>query len=147
VRFSTPEQPAPELTLGRDVPTRASGEAPDHPARLADDGHDDTFWSAPSDAAGAWWEVDLERSCVIKQAKLTFPSAGNYRYKIETSDDRRQWHLAVDESQTLNKSQTRSDSCAPGTGGRFVRITFTGVPLNTPARISEVRIIGNVRPQ
>jgi beta-galactosidase len=146
-RFSVAEQSARELTLGRDAPARASGEAPDHPARLADDGNDDTFWSAPSDAVSAWWEVDLERLCVIKQAKLTFPSAGSYRYKIETSDDRQQWRLAVDESQTLDKRQTRSDSCVPGTGGRFVRITFTGLPPNTPARVSEVRIIGTVRPQ
>ena len=146
-RFSTAGQSAPELTLGKDAPARASGEAPDHPARLANDGKDDTFWSAPGDAAGAWWEVDLERLCVIKQAKLTFPAAGNYRYKIETSDDRQSWHLAWDESQTLDKAQTRSHSCAPGTGGRFVRITFTGPPPNTPARISEVRIVGAVRPQ
>jgi hypothetical protein len=146
-RFSAAERSPPELTLGKDAPARASAETPDHPARLANDGKNDTFWSAPSDAAGAWWEVDLERLCVIKQAKLTFPSAGNYRYKIETSDDRKGWHLAIDESQTLNKDQTRSDSCAPGTGGRFVRITFTSLPPNTPARISEVRITGNVRPQ
>jgi len=147
VRFSAASQSAPELTLGKDSPARASSEAPGHPARLANDGNDDTFWSAPSDAADAWWEVDLERLSIIKQTRLTFPSAGNYRYRIETSDDRLQWHLAVDESQTLDKSQTRSDSCAPGTGGRFVRITFTGLPPNTPARISEVRIVGNLRPQ
>ena len=147
VRFSAAGQSAPELTLGKDAPARASGEAPGHPARLANDGSDDTFWSAPSDAAGAWWEVDLERLSVIKQARLTFPSAGNYRYRIEASDDRLQWHLAVDESQTLKHSQTRSDTCAPGTGGRFVRITFTGLPPNAPARISEVRIIGSLRPQ
>jgi beta-galactosidase len=147
VRFSAASQSAPELTLGKDSPARASSEAPGHPARLANDGNDDTFWSAPSDAADAWWEVDLERLSVIKQARLTFPSAGNYRYKIETSEDRLQWHLAVDESQTLDKSQARSDSCAPETGGRFVRITFTGLPPNTPARISEVRIVGNLRPQ
>jgi len=146
-RFSAAGPSAPDLTLGKDAPARASGEAPDHPARLANDGHEDTFWSAPGDAAGAWWEVDLERLCVIKQTKLTFPGAENHRYKIETSDDRQRWHLAVDESQTLGKTQTRSHSCPPGTGGRFVRITFTGLRPNTPARISEVRIVGTVRPQ
>jgi hypothetical protein len=77
--------------------------------------------------------------------KLTFLSVGNYRYTIETSDDRQQWHLVVDESQTLNESETRFDSCGHGIEGRFVRIKFTGSPPNTPARISEVRIIGNIR--
>jgi beta-galactosidase len=145
VRFSATGQSAGDLTLGREAPSRASGEAPDHPARLANDGRDDTFWSAPGNEAGAWLEVDLERLCMIKQAKLTFPSAGSYRYTIETSDDRREWHLAVDESQALDLSRTRSHSCAPETVGRFVRITFTGLPPNTPARLSEVRILGNVR--
>jgi beta-galactosidase len=147
VRFSRAGQPAPGLTLGKDAPARASGAALDHPARLANDGDGDTFWSAPGDASGAWWEVDLERLCVVTQAKLTFPSAGNYRYKIETSDDRLTWRLVADESRTLDTSQTRSDSCPPGSGGRFVRITFAGGPSNTAAGISEVRIIGNVRPE
>jgi beta-galactosidase len=147
VRFSRADPPGEERMLGRDAPARASGEAPDHPARLANDGNDGTFWSAPSRAAGAYWEVDLERLCVLKEAKLTFPFAGNNRYKIETSDDRQEWHLAADESQSLDQSATRIDACAPGTGGRFVRITFSGLPPNTPARISEVRIIGHVRPQ
>jgi hypothetical protein len=147
VRFSTVGQATPEQMLGRDAPARASGEALDHPARLANDGNDDTFWSAPSEAAGAWWEMDLERLCLIQQAMVTFPSAGNYRYKIETSDDREQWNLAVDESHTLDASQTRNNSCAPGTHGRFVRIVFTGLPANVPARISEVRVAGKVRPQ
>jgi hypothetical protein len=145
LRFSTAGSPAPELTLGKNTPARASAEAPHHPAKLANDGNDDTFWSAPNHAPGAWWEVDLERLCLVKQVTITFPSAGNYRYKIESSDDRQGWHLAVDESQTSNESQTRSDTCIPETGGRFVRITFTGLPPNMNACLSEVRIIGNVR--
>jgi beta-galactosidase len=147
VRFSTAGPATAEPTLGRDAPSRASGEAPDHPARLANDGNDDTFWSAPSDAAGAWWEMDLERQCVIERALVTFPSAGNYRYKIETSDDRDHWHVAVDESQTLDASPTRNDSFAPGTRGRFVRIVFTDLPAKLPARIREVRVVGKVDPQ
>ena len=147
VRFSATGQASPEIALGKDAPSRASGEAPDHPARLANDGNDDTFWSAPSDAPGAWWEVDLERLCVVKQTQITFPSIGNYRYKVETSDDRQVWHLAIDGSETRDESRTRSDSCPPGTAGRFVRITFTGLPHNTPARISELRVIGRIRPQ
>jgi hypothetical protein len=146
VRFSASAELPPATTLGRDAPVRASGETGDHPARLANDGNDDTFWAAPSDAASAWWEVDLERSCAVESAIITFPSAGNYRYTIETSDDRQLWHLALDESQTLDQTRTRDVSFAPGAGGRFVRITFTGLAPNTPACISEVRITGRVRP-
>ena len=147
VRFTTVRQSATELTLGRDAPVRASHETPDHPARLANDGDDGTFWSAPIDAVGVWWEIDLERLCFIHEVKLTLPSEGNARYKIETSDDRQEWHLAVDESQTSTVSQTRTSCCEAGTGGRFVRITFTSLPPNAPARISEVRITGTLRQQ
>lgn len=135
------------LIFGLENPTQASSEAPGHNASLGNDGNQNTFWSAANSSAGAWWEVDLERLCLIKGVKIIFPAAGNYRYQIETSDDHQQWRRAVDESQTLNATQTRSDTCAPGSGGRFVRITFTSLPLNTPAQISEMQIIGNVRPQ
>jgi beta-galactosidase len=147
-RFSTSSvQSATDVTLGRDAPARASGEAPGHPARLANDGNDDTFWSAPGDGPNAWWEVDLERLCVLKQARILFPTAGDYRYKIEASDDRREWHIVVDESQVPDVDRTRSDAFTPGAVGRFVRITFTGLPANTPARISEVGIVGRIRSQ
>lgn len=142
--FSTAAPHAAELTLGMDTPTRASGEAQDHPARLANDGNDDTFWLAPDDAPGAWWEVDLERLCVIHEVKLTFPVAGNIRYRIETSNGRGEWHVAVDESQTLNTSQTRSHACGPEASGRFVKITFTSLPPNTNAGIRGVRILGTI---
>ena len=134
------------LIFGLENPTQASSEAPGHNASLGNDGNENTFWSATNSSAGAWWEVDLERLCFIKQVKLIFPYAGNYCYKIETSDDRQQWRLAVNESQTLNASKTRDDFCAPGSGGRYVRITFTGQPAKMPPQISEAQFIGILRP-
>jgi beta-galactosidase len=143
-RFATAQKAAAELTLGRDAPTRASAEAADHPARFANDGNDQTFWTTPSDRAGAWWEVDLERSCELTRASLTFPGAGNYRYQIAISADRQDWQLAVDQTQTLDETAARSHVCPPGSSGRFVRVTFTGLPSNTPAGIREVCFFGNI---
>jgi len=147
VRFATPRKTAAEQVLGKDAPTRASSETPDHPGRLANDGDEKTFWSANNSEPGAWWEVDLERLCVIKGASLTFPDAGNYRFKITTSVDGQQWHPATDESETSDTNQTRNEAFAPGSSGRYVRITFTGLPQDTPARLSEVQIRGNIVPQ
>jgi beta-galactosidase len=145
VRFSTARDPGPELVLGRDAPVRASAEAPGHPARLANDGDDQTFWSGPpGDGVGAWWEIDLERVCVMRRVTLTFPTAGSHRYRLESSDDRHRWHLAVDGSGTSSQARTLSEPCTPETVGRFVRITFTGLPPNTPPGLAEVRIMGNV---
>jgi len=145
VRFSTARDPGPELVLGRDAPVRASAEAPGHPARLANDGDDQTSWSGPpGDGVGAWWEIDLERVCIIERVTLTFPTAGSHRYRIESSDDRRRWHLAADGSGSSSQDRTRSEPCSPETVGRFVRITFTGLSPNTPPGLGEVRIMGNV---
>jgi hypothetical protein len=145
VRFARPTLAAPEIALGRDAPARASGEAPGHPACAANDGDGDTFWAADDRAVGAWWEMDLERLCVLTHATVTLPFAGPYRYRIEASDDREAWRVAVDESQTLDQGRTRSHACAAGTTGRFVRVTFTGLPEKLPAGISDLGVMGRVR--
>ncbi len=147
VRFTSEQQNLPEQILGKDAPTRAASEAPGHAAGLANDGDEKTFWSAAGTAAGAWWEMDLERLCVIKSVKVIFPDAENYRYKIEVSDDSRLWRMAADETRTSATEQTRTDNCLPGSGGRYVRLTFASQPPNTPAQISEVQVAGKVRPQ
>ncbi len=147
VRFSTKGAHAVEQTFGKDAPTSASSAAPDHATRFANDGDATTFWAATNAATGAWWQMDLERLCTIKAAKLIFPVAGNFQYQISVSDDGQQWRVAADESATSATTQSRTDTCAAGNSGRYVRISFTGQPPNTPAELSEVQIIGSVRSQ
>jgi beta-galactosidase len=134
------------VTLGLENPTRASSEAPGHSGRLANDGQAATFWQAADGAANAWLRVDLERILMITQTKLTFPTEGNWRYKVELSDDGENgWKLVVDQTQTTRTGKERADA-VPNSSlrGRFVRITLTGGPADPAAAISEFTATGHL---
>ena len=106
---------------------------------MANDGNPATFWQSANSQANAWWQVDLERIVAVTQTKVVFPDEGNYRYKIETSEDGIRWKLAADQTQTALTAKERTDSAAPGTTGRFVRITFTTTPAGKPAALAEAQ--------
>jgi hypothetical protein len=152
VRFTAPAgsrtavQPA-ATTFGLNNPSLASSEAPDHPARLADDGSTATFWQAQDKLPNAWWQVDLERPVKATQTKLIFASEGNYQYKIEMSDDGAAWALAVDQSHTSDTGQTRTDLFANSVTGHLLRVTFTGLPAGKAANLAEVEILGTMAPR
>jgi hypothetical protein len=131
------------MTLGQNNPTSASSEAPGHSARLANDGNPATFWQAEAGDANAWFRVDMERIVNVSRAKLTFPQPGNWRYKIEISEDgESNWKLLVDQTRAAGNDAERLDA-APGSpvSGRFVRVTITGAA--GPSALSEMEIFGS----
>ena len=130
------------LSFGLENPTLASSEAPGHAASLANDGDAATGWQAADNRPGAWWQVDLERIVTATQVQLTFPEEGNYRYKIEVSEDGVRWALVVDDSETTSTANHRTDSIPSGTPARFIRITFTGLPSARHAALQEATIFG-----
>jgi hypothetical protein len=127
----------------RENPTRASSEAPGQSGRLANDGNADTFWQAAAGDTNAWWQADLERVVELTQVRLVFPAEGAWRYKIETSEDGNQWKLAVDQANTTTRKE-RTDTIPPGAIARFVRITFTGLPQNCAAMLTEAQFSGRL---
>jgi hypothetical protein len=137
----TPAVGAP-ITLGLNSPTRASSEAPGHAAPFANDGNPGTGWQAEAGDAGAWLRLDLERFVTVATTKLTFPSAGNWRYKIEISDDgESNWRLVADQTRTTSTDQERIDAApAAAPRGRFLRVTFVGTPDAQPAALAEVEL-------
>ena len=130
--------------FGTDNPTRASGQAPGHAAGLANDGNPDTCWLAPDTSPNAWWQTDLERIVAIRNVSLTFPTEGNWRYRIETSDDGSNWNPAIDQTHSATTGKSRTDIAPPGTTGRFVRVSITATPAGKPAAISEFTATGTV---
>src|SRR5208283_1728732 len=91
------------LTFGLNNPTRASSEAAGHSGRLANDGNPATFWQAAAGDTNAWLRIDLERIVTVSKTKLTFPTEGNWRYKVEISDDGEgNWKLIADQTQTTS---------------------------------------------
>jgi hypothetical protein len=142
-----------ELVLGRDTPARASAEAPGHPARHANDGRADTSWSAPAEAAEAWWETDLERLCLLQHVELRFPAAGARRdaveYTVEISRDRREWTLVIESEGGADDDRgpgglAHSAPFPAGSVGRFVRIGFATPAPGVRAGIADIRIRGRV---
>jgi len=149
VRYTATRTGGSLINLGMNNPTRASSEAPGHSASLANDGNPATFWQAAVGDTNAWFQVDLERIMTVSQTKLTFPNEGNWRYKIEISDDGgANWKLVTDQTQTDSISQERTDK-APNNAphGRFVRVTFAGTPAADVAGLAEVEFSGNLSAQ
>jgi hypothetical protein len=130
------------VTLGVENPTRASSEAPGHSGRLANDGNPATFWQAAANDTHANLRVDLERICVVSSSKITFPSPGNWRYRIEiSSDGNSNWKLIADQSQSIDQSAQRRDtSASPDARGRYLRITILQSPNNQPGALAELEV-------
>ena len=134
----------PLIVFGRENPTRASSEAAGHGARFANDGNTTTFWQADAVDTNAWLRLDLERIVAVSRSKVTFPHEGNWRYKIEVSEDgETSWKLLADQTQTTSISAERTDT-AQGSSvrGRFVRVLLVDSPGAQPAALSEVEVFG-----
>ena len=144
VRFTEVATDASFLHLGLNNPTRASSETAGHTGRLANDGNPATYWQAGAGDVRPWFRVDLERIVVVKQTKLTFPHEGNWRYKVEISDDGdSNWKLLIDQTRTDSGSAVRTDTVqGASNSGRFVRVTITGTPPDRSAALAELEVFG-----
>jgi len=145
VRFEEPAASGGTMptNFGRETPTQASSEAPGRNATLGNDGNLATFWQAQDAAPNAWWQVDLERVVAVSQIRIVFPSEGNYRYRIDLSNDQVHWTSGVDQTGSLATDKSRTtDAVGPAATGRFVRVTFTGLPAGKPAALAEMEVVG-----
>jgi hypothetical protein len=148
VRFTGTATGGSLLTLGLNNPTRASSESPGHGGRLANDGNTRTFWQADTADTNAWLSIDLERNANVSSVKLAFPFDGNWRYRVEISDDGNgNWKMISDQTQTASSAKNQTLSAAAGARGRFLRVTFVGTPDAKPAALAEVEALGNLSGQ
>jgi len=53
----------------------------------------------------------------------------------------------VDQTRTLSVDKSRTDAVVPAVTGRFVRVTFTGLPAGKPAALTEIEIVGRAAAQ
>ncbi|MGB7769053.1 MAG: glycoside hydrolase family 2 TIM barrel-domain containing protein [Verrucomicrobiia bacterium] len=136
----------PNSIFGLENPTRASSEAPGHKASLGNDGNPATFWQADDNDTNAWWQVDLERIVTANETTLVFPTEGNWRYRVEISDDgSSDWKLVADQTRTASTEKVRIDNAPHGSRGRFLRVTFTGLPAGQPAALAEADALGTLK--
>ena len=149
VRFTESASSGSLATVGLDSPTRASSEAVGHTGRLANDGNPASFWQAEATDTNAWWCVDAERFVTVSRLKLTFPTEGNWRYKIETSDDgESDWKILADQTQSDSTARERLETVqTPALRGRFLRVSVTAAPANQRPALSELEIVGTLNAQ
>jgi NADPH:quinone reductase-like Zn-dependent oxidoreductase len=69
---------------------------------------------------------------------------GDWRYRIEVSQDGTNWNPAVDQAEATATAKDRTDKASPNTTGRFVRVTIAGAPAGKPAAISEFSATGKL---
>jgi hypothetical protein len=143
VRF-TGTAAATVVTLGRDNPTRASSVAPGHSGAELNDGDPSAYWQAAAGDTNAWLCVDLEKFVTVSNTKLTFPWAGNWRYKIEISDDGETgWKLVADETRTSSLAKERLDRVQNSSShGRFLRVTFVNSPAGQSPALAKIETTG-----
>jgi hypothetical protein len=145
VRFTEPPPTGSLLAFGMNNPTRASSEETNHSARLANDENPATFWQADAGDTNSWLTVDLERNATISSVKLAFPFDGDWRYRVEISDDgNSNWKMISDQTQTASSAKNQTLSAATGARGRFLRVTFVETPDAKPAALAEVEALGNL---
>ncbi len=149
VRFTGAPTTGSLITYGLNNPTRASSEAPGHSGRLANDGNQATFWQAVAGDTNAWLQINLERFVTVSKTKLTFPTEGNWRYRIEISDDgETNWRLIADQTRTTDTARERTDTVRDNAPrGRFVRVTFAGTPDAQAAALAEMELTGTMNQQ
>lgn len=129
---------------GKNNPTRVSSQATGRHGGLANDGAPSTYWIAANAGSNSWWQTDLERNLDIRKFALSFPAEGEWRYRIEVSDDGFKWTPAVDLGTSTETSKDRNHDTPAGTVGRFVRVTFTGTPAGKPAALAEFSATGTL---
>ena len=144
VRYTATPTGGSLITLGMNGPTRASSETSGHSARLANDGNPSTFWQAAAGDTNAWFQVDLERMVTVSKTRLMFPRPGNWRYKIEISNDgETNWKLLADQTHTSNTSANRTDLVqGDAIPGRFMRVIIAESPLEQSAALAELEVSG-----
>jgi beta-galactosidase len=142
-RYTGTSASAALMNYGKANPTRASSEAAEHSGRLGNDGDAATFWQAEAKDTNAWYQVDLERNVAISKTKVTFPSEGNWRYKIEISPDGNgNWTLFADQTGGAVRGAERTDTAQTAVAGRFVRISIIETPAGQAAAVAELEASG-----
>jgi len=131
--------------FGGNTPTRSSSEAAAHSARLANDGDSATFWQAAAGDAMPWLRIDLERIVNIGKSRLTFPAAGDWRYRVEVSEDgERNWMPLKENARPAPGESVCEDVAPVPVRGRFLRVTMLGSPVGRQPAVAEIEAFGSI---
>ncbi|WEA00643.1 glycoside hydrolase family 2 protein [Mucilaginibacter sp. SJ] len=140
VRFTGRRAPVQVQVFGPNNPTFASSSDKDHISGYAADGNETSSWKAERSDRNPWWILDTEKKLDVINIKVDFPTEAIYHYKIEISNDMKNWRLLADFSQN-RKSEKVKELDVKNEEGRAIRIVFD---RNDIAGLAEVKISGKV---
>ena len=116
--------------LAYQVRVKASSElGNDFKAEYAVDDNNGTLWRPANNQGESWICLDLGKSTQFNQVWLQFEyPTFFYQYKIETSDDERQWTLFADKTKNTDAG---SPMIEKGTArARYIKVTITDTQKN-----------------
>ncbi|QOS79802.1 glycosyl hydrolase 53 family protein [Paenibacillus sp. JNUCC31] len=87
------------------------------------DSNPNTSWGTDQ-SVGSWWQVDLGATAVIRKLEMSMWSGG-IKYKIEVSDDNKNFVKVVDTTSDVVVSTNPRHILPAGTEARYIRLTVT----------------------
>ncbi|HHV44869.1 MAG TPA: hypothetical protein GXX57_09435 [Firmicutes bacterium] len=126
--------------LNRGKAVKANQEG--YPAAHANDGKLDTRWGTIDGSYPAWWQVDLGSKYDLAGVAVNWYNEASraYQYRIEVSDDGKEFTTVVDRTNNLAFGPTMD---ALDQRARYVRITITAAVPNGWPSICDVRVYGD----
>ncbi|WP_158534913.1 family 43 glycosylhydrolase [Mucilaginibacter hurinus] len=144
--------------------TNVSSHTPGRGPEYAIDNYLRTWWQADSTDAKPWLEIDLrahigidpvrfaKQSFNVDGFRIIFAEGGyrgkrgitsslGYQYKIDVSDDGKQYRNVVDKSANKTDRAIEFDRIA-ATQAKFVKLTILNKPPNTDVSILEFTVFG-----
>lgn len=142
-RFNNSEEKLKTYSFGKNNPTFTSSAIEGHTGGMATDTQTGTWWEPSQSDKEPTWILDSERNLNITEVKYQFNGEINYKYRIETSEDKENWITAWDFSNNQKTQSTIHLKAINPTQGRFVRFIFSQNNTSIP-QLSEVEVIGSV---
>lgn len=135
-RIAFPGDPV-NVTINR--PTASSGAEVGHEGPKANDDQEQTWWQASAREGAAFWTVHLENLYALHWLSIAMPDDQGPDFVVEISKDGNDWQQ-VGEAARGRRSYDFSLFDRPLTAA-FLRLRFSGVAPDHPAKLSEVRVI------
>ena len=140
VRFNKKGQPNIPQQFGQNNPAFASSFLENNPTGFAADGNRKSWWQPKSEDENPFIILDTEKKLEILSVKLHFPVEDVYRFKVEISENMKDWNEIADFTKNETKLLSKQILVSNKTGAA-VRVVFDN---NNNAKLSEIEIVGKV---
>lgn len=115
-------------------------------AERATDGKTETSWVAEKMGNGEYFMLDLEFVLYVYKIGLDFEKTP-YPYKVETAMEKDGTWTTIAEYTKDTVVDRPLEETLDGIEARYVKVTFTDVPENEKAFLSEITVYGNASSQ